>query len=165
MIYFIRGKDSGNIKIGYSINPEKRQSNLQTAHYEELELIGFMNGTLDDETRIHQMFAAYNIRGEWYRSSDEILDFIETNTTKPQTNVVAFLGNNEYRITFAEPIRFTLKFLLWAGTHDIRVLTDRDTILVFGIEGKRGILLDWLKSLEVVSQRAIDKFALLTTPN
>ena len=165
MIYFIRGKDSGNIKIGYSTNPKKRQSNLQTAHYEELELIGFMSGTLDDETRIHQKFAVYNIRGEWYHPSDEILDFIERNATKPQVNIVAFLGDNEYRITFAEPIKFTLNFLLLAGTHNIRVLTDKDTILVFGVEGKRETLLDWLKSLEFVSQEAIDEFALLMTPS
>ncbi len=52
MIYFIRGKESGNIKIGFSTNPDKRKSNLQTAHYEELEFIGIMNGTLDDELKI-----------------------------------------------------------------------------------------------------------------
>ncbi|RMD65790.1 hypothetical protein D6817_05415 [Candidatus Pacearchaeota archaeon] len=161
MIYFIRGKESGNIKIGYSTTPEKRRSNLQTAHYEELELIGLMRGTREDEARIQQMFSQFNIRGEWYRPVEEILDFIVKNVGKQRLNIVESLGDGEYRILFAEPVKFSIKFLLLAGSHNLRVITDNDTELAFGVEGKRETLLNWMDSLEIVTREAMDQFAAL----
>lgn len=163
MIYFIRGKESGNIKIGFSINPEKRKSNLQTAHYEELEFIGIMNGSLEDESKIKEFFSEFKIRGEWYRPVKEVLDYVKENANKPKKNIVSSLGSNEYRITFAEPFKFTMNFFLLSGTHNMRVLSDNDLELVFGIEGKRDVLLSWLKSFDDVTKQAIDEFASLMT--
>ncbi|MBE0681707.1 MAG: GIY-YIG nuclease family protein [Anaerolineales bacterium] len=163
MIYFIRGKESGNIKIGFSINPDKRKSNLQTAHYEELEFIGIMNGSLDDEARIKKMFSEFNIRGEWYRPVREVMDYVKKNANKPKMNIVSSLGNDEYRIILAEPIKYTMNFFLLAGTHNMRVLSDKELEMVFGIEGKKKVLLSWLESLQVVTKEAMDEFESLMT--
>jgi hypothetical protein len=159
MIYFIRGKESGNIKIGFSINPEKRKANLQTAHYEELEFIGIMNGSLEDEARIKKMFSDFNIRGEWYRPAKDVLDFAKQNASKPPKNIVSSLGNGEYRIIFIEPFKFTMNFFLLSGTHKMRVLSDKECEFVFGIEGRREVLLSWLQSINGVTKQAIEDFA------
>ena len=161
MVYFIRGKESGNIKIGFSTNPDKRKSNLQTAHYEELEFIGIMNGSLEDEAKIKAMFSEFNIRGEWYRPDREIMDFVEKNANKPKVNIVSSLGNDEYRITFAQPLKSTMNFFLLTGTHNMRVLSDKEIELVFGIEGKKKVLLSWLESLQGITKEAMDEFAAL----
>ncbi len=163
MIYFIRGKESGNIKIGFSTSPDKRKSNLQTAHYEELEFIGIMNGTLDDEAKIKVMFLEFNIRGEWYRPVQEVMDYVKKNANKPKVNIVSSLGNDEYRITFAQPIKYTMNFFLLAGTHKMRVLSDKEMEMVFGVEGKKKVLLSWLESLQVVTKEAMDEFEALMT--
>ena len=162
MIYFIRAKDSGNIKIGYSENPKKRKAGLQTAHYEELEFVGIMDGTLKDEAKLHEKFSRSNIRGEWFHPSPEILEFI-SQYQKPSKNVVSSLGNGEHRIVFIEPFKLTMNFFLLAGSHNIRILSDSDSEFVFGVEGKRGILIDWLGSLSGVTQEAINEFASLMT--
>ena len=158
MIYFIRGKESGNIKIGFSIHPDKRKANLQTAHYEELEFIGIMDGSLEDEANIKKKFSQFNIRGEWFYPSQEIIDFAKENC-KPKKNIVSYLGNGEYRITFLSSLKFTINFFLLAGTHKIRILSDDECNLVFGVEGERETLLDWLGSLDGVTQNAIEEFA------
>jgi len=160
MIYFIRGKESGNIKIGFSMNPDKRKAHLQTAHYEELEFIGIMDGTLDDEAKIKERFLKFNIRGEWYSPVSDILNFVER-YKKPRKNIVTSLGDGEYRITFAEPFKFTMNIILLLGNHNIRVLSDRDGEFIFGSEGKREILIWWLQSLKGVTQKAIDEFGAL----
>lgn len=95
MIYFLRAKDSGNIKIGYSTNPEQRKAGLQSAHYEELEFVGLMDGTIDDETVIKRRFAKHKIRGEWYSPHQEILDFIATNANRTDVNLVESIGNGD----------------------------------------------------------------------
>lgn len=161
MIYFIRAVKSGNIKIGYSKNPEKRKANLQTAHYEELEFIGIINGTLYDEAMIKAMFSKFNIRGEWYYPAKEILDYANKNVHKSKKNIVYRLENGEYRITIAEPFKFTIQFYMLAGSHDIKILCDDEYGFVFGVEGERKTLLSWLKSLPGITKPAFDEFVSL----
>ncbi len=117
-----------------------------------------MEGTLSDESKLKKKFLNFNIRGEWYRPVPEILNFIEQNK-KPRKNIVYSLGNTEYRITFVEPFKFTMNFFLLAGSHKIRILSDSDAELVFGVEGERDVLISWLKSLNGVTREAIDEFA------
>ena len=158
MIYFIRGKESGNIKIGYSTNPKQRKANLQTANYEELEFIGLMDGTIKDESKLKKIFLEFNIRGEWYRPVTEILNYIEQNKN-PRKNIVSSLGDGTYRITFVEPFKFTMNFFLLAGSHRMKILSDSDAEFVFGVEGKKEVLISWLNSLNGVTQEAINEFA------
>ena len=161
MIYFIRGKESGNIKIGFSNMPKKRKTNLQTAHYEELEFIGFMNGSREDEARIHEMFTKFRIRGEWYRPAPDLIDFVTKSASKSETNRISSLGKGEYRITFADPEEYTMAFFLAARSHRIRILSDSETQFILGVEGEKGVLLDWLGSLYCATKRMVEEVALL----
>lgn len=159
MIYFLRGKSSGNIKIGFSTSPDQRRATLQTAHYEELEFVGLMHGSLQDEATIHARFAKSHIRGEWYRAHADLLAYVKDNAAKPRKNVVSSLGNGDYRITFSQPLKGTMNLLLLVGSHHLRLLMDDEHQLAFAIEGKRAVLLDWLRSLGYVSKEAIGDFA------
>ena len=74
-VYFIRHQ--GHIKIGKSVDPWKRLSSLQTAHYEPLEMLAIMPGSDDLEAGLHRAFGKYMKRGEWFQENGELLAFIE----------------------------------------------------------------------------------------
>lgn len=74
-VYFVRAGEA--IKIGYSVHPVKRMSELQTANPEPMELLGALRGTLQDEKAIHADFSHLEIREEWFRAEEELLDFIQ----------------------------------------------------------------------------------------
>jgi hypothetical protein len=52
-VYFIKAVPSGNIKIGYSLNPQSRMAQLQTGSFERLELLGWIHGDMALEQEIH----------------------------------------------------------------------------------------------------------------
>jgi hypothetical protein len=74
MIYFI--EQEGIIKIGYSINPNKRFIQLKLSNPNELIVRLIIEGTLEDEKKYHEMFKEFHHRGEWFLFSDEIKEFI-----------------------------------------------------------------------------------------
>lgn len=80
-VYFIESKDSGLIKIGYSINPKQRFGSIKTMSPEHLELIGMMPGGKTEESELHKRFGESRAHGEWFTSSPELLDFIEPHRT------------------------------------------------------------------------------------
>lgn len=67
MIYFIQNAITKEVKIGYSKNPEKRLSHLQTASPHKLTLLGAIPGEPEDEAALHTKYASYAIRGEWFK--------------------------------------------------------------------------------------------------
>jgi hypothetical protein len=70
-VYFIRAIGGGAIKIGFSAEPKNRLGAAQTYSPHKLVLVGSLEGTQALETRLHQRFAAFHLRGEWFR--EEIL--------------------------------------------------------------------------------------------
>lgn len=64
-IYVIRN-ESGFYKIGFSNNPRRRFSMLQTSSAERLDLLGVVEGTIDDEREIHRLLARWRIAREWF---------------------------------------------------------------------------------------------------
>ena len=92
-IYFIQSVNGGNIKIGYSNNPQKRLATFQTAQADRLVILGLMPGDIRYEKQLHRQFAKYRIRGdgEWFQPSSDIINFIHSNTSggvgvKPATS-------------------------------------------------------------------------------
>lgn len=75
-VYFIGHGADGPIKIGVSINPEGRLSDLQSSTPAALELICAVNGDVTVERMIHDAFGPDHIRGEWFRRSETLSDFI-----------------------------------------------------------------------------------------
>ena len=66
MIYFIQAGDNGPVKIGYSINPEKRLQALQTSHPQKLRMITVIDGDRDLEKELHEYFSDESVSGEWF---------------------------------------------------------------------------------------------------
>jgi hypothetical protein len=71
--YFI--SDGQRVKIGKSRNPPSRLAQLQTSHAAQLTLL--LSIEEDEEKTLHQRFAAFRLRGEWFTLSPEILAFID----------------------------------------------------------------------------------------
>jgi hypothetical protein len=80
-VYFVQADEA--IKIGYSANPEMRLADLQIGSHQVLELIGVMEGTPKTEHAIHEQFEHLRIRGEWFASGLELLEFIDSVKLKP----------------------------------------------------------------------------------
>ena len=75
MIYFI--KHTEYIKIGYTdLKIQNRLSQLQVSCPVKLEVLGLINGDIDDEKKYHVKFANFSSSGEWFEIHPEIIDFI-----------------------------------------------------------------------------------------
>lgn len=74
-VYLMKNSRNGFHKIGYSKNPQARESTLQSEE-PEITLVAFWPGTLDDERRIHELYANYRIRGEWFALSESHIEEI-----------------------------------------------------------------------------------------
>lgn len=75
-IYFISDEKSNSIKIGHSNNPFQRLTTLQIGNSNQLRLIKTLKGGVDIEHRLHKKFKTLKINGEWFQSSQELLQFI-----------------------------------------------------------------------------------------
>ena len=77
-VYFIRCGEY--VKIGYSINPLQRLTDLQTGMPYRLEILASEWGTPADEKFYHTKFKHLRHVGEWFRMTDELSAFIATLT-------------------------------------------------------------------------------------
>lgn len=76
-VYFIRRSGDGAIKIGYSRDVARRIGALQTGCPDNLTLAGLMTGgTKADEWNLQQRFRALSIRGEWFKPTPELLEYV-----------------------------------------------------------------------------------------
>ena len=82
-IYFIGSVHLGAVKIGKSINPDKRLAELQTGNSHELILYGIVKDVKEDyEVEIHQIFDHIRLKGEWFELTDELIHFMINNTNE-----------------------------------------------------------------------------------
>lgn len=79
-VYFIEVPGQRVIKIGFSERPLARLAGLQTAHVEELALLGVIAGGLDAEQCIHEKFSHLRARGELFHATRELRAFIRSDT-------------------------------------------------------------------------------------
>ena len=77
MIYFIQCGENGPIKIGQSDNPKERLEQLQTGSPYKLKLLWVYKGDQFTEQEIQDKFTLLHIRGEWFKPSKDIFNFIE----------------------------------------------------------------------------------------
>lgn len=75
-VYFIKSGDL--IKIGYTGDLEERKRTLQVNNPTVVEVLKTMPGGYLEEQRLHQKFDHLNKQGEWFYSTQELLDFINT---------------------------------------------------------------------------------------
>jgi len=74
-VYCFREKEGAEryVKIGYSVNPEKRITEVQTGNPRILEIVGYFPGTEADERALHRQFAPSNKLQEWFRPTPALL--------------------------------------------------------------------------------------------
>jgi hypothetical protein len=80
-LYFVQAQISKAVKIGTTTFPVcVRLAQLQTGNHEQLEVIMSIE-SVDPylESDLHSLFSKDKIRGEWFRYTPEMRDFIERN--------------------------------------------------------------------------------------
>jgi hypothetical protein len=72
-VYFVRVRDSLDVKIGYSKDPVKRLQQLQTGCPTELDLeqVFFTTTAFASEQYLHQELNDHHVRGEWFKLTQE----------------------------------------------------------------------------------------------
>lgn len=73
-LYFLRGGDY--IKIGRTVDFDRRLSELKVSSPYELELIALIENKGCYEFRIHDLFKKIRVKGEWFKDDQSISDFI-----------------------------------------------------------------------------------------
>ena len=79
-VYFIQEEETGRIKIGFSEkHPKGRLNDFQTGNSNKLILLGYIEGTYQDESNLHQEFSEERIRNEneWFESSPRLVNRIK----------------------------------------------------------------------------------------
>lgn len=79
-LYFIEALDSGFIKIGRSVNPERRLAQLSTGSPSKLVILGKISGGSKLEMDLHKRFGLSREKGEWFKITNELRDFIKEAT-------------------------------------------------------------------------------------
>lgn len=93
-VYFIQAGVDGAIKIGFTRFPVlDRLKSLQVACPDELRLLAVLAGDDGKETEIHKRFAPDRIRGEWFRPSTTLLDYVYS---LPQVSVPTLRASSRY---------------------------------------------------------------------
>jgi hypothetical protein len=98
-MYFTQNTKTKGIKIGYSKNPKQRRSGLQTASEDDLVILGYIHGELEDERAYHQKFAEYRIKGEWFKPDilPAVLEIIAKNPLdRPPPSNVMVVGDGNF---------------------------------------------------------------------
>lgn len=74
---FVYAIESGDVvKIGWSGNPERRFIKIAADCSRPCRLLGYIEGSRDDEAGIHVKFSNLRQHGEWFSASNELLQFV-----------------------------------------------------------------------------------------
>jgi T5orf172 domain len=74
-VYFLETHDGQFVKIGFSNSVARRFARISPL-MPGLRVLGYMPGTRATEMWLHGRFAAHRERGEWFRTSDELRNFL-----------------------------------------------------------------------------------------
>ena len=87
MVYFVKAGDY--IKIGYSKNEKAfktRLSSYKTSCPFEVEVLGTLDGGVEEERNIMNYFIKFHTRGEWFNYDESILEYIFNPYEIPKSN-------------------------------------------------------------------------------
>lgn len=88
-VYFIQAAN-GAIKIGFTLDVARRLATLQNGSPERLKLLATMPGGEPEELALHERFAEFRQRGEWFAPARALVAFIRG------------LGGQQFRVRFQE---------------------------------------------------------------
>ncbi len=115
-IYFAFNSDKGRIKVGVTVDYDKRLRQLEAKDRTKLQTLGTMAGDYWIEQEIHSRLIAWRVRSETYRESDAM-----TKQPIPLAMLAWLNETGSKRVALADRLRITRQHL-----HDI--LTDRRQI-------------------------------------
>lgn len=72
-VYFIQGRVTGLIKIGFSRDVASRLEALRSASPDALDVLGVVDGGQALERALHARFREFTEHGEWFRPSPDLL--------------------------------------------------------------------------------------------
>lgn len=82
-VYFMFCEMCDVVKVGFSRDFRVRRRELQRGTGHPLRVLGIHPGNRQIEARVHALFAAERVEGEWFRPSRALLRYIEEHTTLP----------------------------------------------------------------------------------
>jgi hypothetical protein len=91
-VYFLQGRVTGLIKIGFSKDPCGRARDIAAEASEPMNLLKICHGrNRDHEAALHRHFAHHRELGEWFRPGPDLLAFIATadKTTRTPQEILA----------------------------------------------------------------------------
>lgn len=75
-VYFVEAEGLARVKIGFSIQLDKRLADLQTASPCKLNLLRRVRATLHVEQALLALFHEFHIHGEWFSLHPTLASFI-----------------------------------------------------------------------------------------
>ena len=82
--------DGEFIKIGVSVNPNKRLKQLSTGSAKRLVLLGYFNGGYTLETELHESHIKVRNNGEWMKPTNDLLNYL--NDMIPNKHIALVCG-------------------------------------------------------------------------
>jgi len=73
-VYFIQGQHGGAIKIGYSVNPQKRLKELQTGYPDTLKILVMLPGNEYTRDIFHRQLKESRLNGKWFKPDNLVID-------------------------------------------------------------------------------------------
>jgi hypothetical protein len=97
--YFIQSPEGGPIKIGVSSTPRRRLKQLQTGSPVPLEIVGLIDGNVEDE--LHRQFAQCRKHGEWFDPTPELISYIQQKSGVSVNGSSLKMKQNPTKVTHA----------------------------------------------------------------
>lgn len=109
VVYFIRHDEDGLIKIGTSKNLAQRLVQLRAEYRAELTVLGVCDGDIYLERELHKQFISHWRFGEWFKPSEELMEFINQHAKQPSLDHLALPITLPKKISQSTTISFPLK--------------------------------------------------------
>lgn len=77
VVYFLRSKQTGDIKIGWTRQLARRSANLSHSVPGGADVLATIGGDRSLEEHLHETFAAHRLNGEWFSPAPGLLSLIE----------------------------------------------------------------------------------------
>lgn len=91
-IYCIRDDRAGVVKIGFSVNPDRRLKQLQTANASTLRLIAAIYSTADFEALLHWSNKSRRLHGEWFDDADGSISSVLALAAQREDDEICIVG-------------------------------------------------------------------------
>lgn len=104
LVYIVQIGEDGPVKIGRSstVALQKRVDALQSASFGQLHVRAVLSGGPELERELHDQFAEYRMRGEWFHPAGELFNKLESHPRLRKATVVLRKPNAVRRMPSAE---------------------------------------------------------------